>query len=190
MAKTLAQIQALVDVKLNLSGTSNKRLHSESDVAGYINEAIFHIANKGHIELLEGLKTQTDITPVSGKITKPNDYYRFWYARIDSRNARLISPEEIDEVTYDTYKAPGDKNKYLYDYSGTQFQVLPTNANSVEFHYIKKPSVLVNSSDVSALTETADYYVVELAAGFAMQAKGHAPEEAIAIINRIERIIQ
>lgn len=190
MAKTLEQIRSLVDVKLNESGTSTKRIHSTSDVDGYVNQAIFHIAQVGHIELLEGLKTVTSLSVTTGLITKPSDYYRFWYARISDRMAKLIKPEQIDEVLYDTYKAPDSKNKYLYDYSGTQFKVLPTSETTVEFHYVKQPTALAADGDISPLTETADYYAVDLAYGFALQSKEYAPELSSAIINRVERIIQ
>lgn len=190
MAQTLSTLRSRVKTKLNNLGSSGQVPFQDSEIDSFINQAILHVGYTGEIALIQrDLFKQTDLTPSGGKITKPSDFFKFRYARIDNRRGKRITPEGIDDVLYDELQLAGNKNKYIVDYSGTEYQIYPTNASSVAFHYISTLTALTADADTSPLTDAGDVYAGDWAFAVALEAKGFNPNLAARVFARVQSIL-
>lgn len=190
MSKTLAQMRSLVQAKLDNVGQGDDVVWQPGEIDEHINEAILHIGYVGSIELIQAsLYKKTAITITSGLSTKPTDYFRWVYGRVDTRHCRLITPDRIDTALYDSLQGGGTKNKYAVNYSGTQFQIFPDSSASLELHYIAQLTELSSDTDTSPLTRVGDRYAVDWAYALCLEAKGLSPNIAIPIFNRVSTII-
>lgn len=191
MAYTLSQLRSRVQAKLNNVGSGETVLFQPAEIDNNINAGIKLVGHLGEISLIQrNLYKQDDLAVSASKITKPTDFFRFDWARVDNRRGRILNPEEYDDFVLDDYRAPGNKNKYLIDYDGTTFLVLPDSSSSVDFHYIATLTDLSDDTDTSPLTNVGDDYAVDWGFALCLESKGFKPDIAQSVFARVMGILQ
>ncbi len=191
MAYQLSQLRGRVQAKLNnVSTDADKVIFQPNEIDNNVNAGIRFVGHLGSIDLIQkNLYKASSLTVSAGQITKPADFFRFNWARLDGRRARVLDPEEFDDFYYDPYREPGNTNKYLIDYDGTYFKVYPTTGSTVEFHYIAILTDLSSDTSVSPLTNVGDDYAIDWAFALCLESKGFKPELAARIFQRIAMIM-
>jgi hypothetical protein len=198
MSQTLSQLRSRVQNKLNQSGTS--AIFQPAEIDDNIRAGVRHVAYYGEKELIQSSLFKQSNIPVSGdpstiiggKINKPGDYFRFVFARLGGRRCVPIEEHDIDNMFYNSAKMPGAKNKYIAEYSGSQFSVWGSNGDSpASFHYIGTISgtLLQGDSENSPLTDNGDDYVVDWAFALCLESKNFAPEQSTSIFNRVHNLL-
>lgn len=183
-----------VRLKHNQSSAGSNLVWEDSELEGYINDAIKHIISNGDLSLIQSgaFKTDTVANAGSGFGNKPSDYLRYANLKVDDYWVEKIIPmerlHEINKIEGNTLTASGSETKYALDYSGTQFLIYPNDFTTSTLIYIAEPTDLTGSA-TSPLTNTGDSYAVDWAYALALESKQFQAELAQAIFNRINKVL-
>lgn len=143
---SLAVYKALVTEKL---GTSSTSFHTDQARTDAINEAISDICNSYDIP---AMFIRSTLTFSSGLAAIPSNFFRMvkvWDPTTETNEFTYITTDLFDGLS------STDGNYWTIDYdissSTRKFNVLPTATTTVNVRYVKRPTVLVSSSDESGL---------------------------------------
>jgi len=193
MSFTIKQLRDDLRLTINQSGSSTNLVWENSELDVYIKDGVYYLIDKGRLELLQdALTVKAALNQYgTGLFTKPGEFYRFIAAEIDGVWVHKIHELADQKFIEDNDNLKGNSDrKYIYNYSGTLFEVRPSTTSTVTLHYVKDASVDMDTdSDSVPLTPQGARYALLYAQARVMESKLFKPEEAERIYNRVAQLI-
>lgn len=198
MATTLKQARSRLQNKLNSFGTGTP--FQPDELNDNIRSGVRMVAYEGEISLVQPAlylqKTLTisgdTSTVAGGAVVKPSNYFKFVWARMNGRRCRLITPEEIDDVFYNSNLAPSSINKYIMEATGTYFSVWGDGSEStMDFHYLGMIESSFGTDDSnSPLTDVGTDLAIDWAFALSLESKGLNPQLSTQVFSRVASILK
>lgn len=191
----LSQMRDDLRLRLNQSSSGSNLVWENSELDTYVRDGVFFVLDHGRRDLIErSFVANTSLTQSgTGLFTKPDNYYRFVAAEIDDVWVHELMDLKEQKFIEGNDKLKGNTSrKYIYDYSGTTFEVRPTDTAVVALHYLKELQTtdFDSDTDTSPLTNVGDRYAVQYAHGLVLQSKLYKPEVALQVFNQVEKYIK